>query len=211
MLNKKWLLIACICSIAACKNTKEKTLFSRVTDSNINFKNTLTESESFNVFRYRNFYNGGGVATGDLNNDGLPEIFFTANQSSNKLYLNKGDLKFEDITTKAGITYNNEWSTGVVFVDVNADGWLDIYVCNAGNIMNKALRKNKLYINNKNLTFTEKAAEYGLDNDGYTTHASFFDYDLDGDLDCFLVNNRKKMMYNIIRNMKKGGEEKKIK
>lgn len=189
MLNKKWLLIACICSMLACKNTKEKTLFSRVTDSNINFQNTLTESESFNVFRYRNFYNGGGVATGDLNNDGLPEVFFTANQSSNKLYLNKGDLKFEDITAKAGITYNNEWSTGVVFIDVNADGWLDIYVCNAGNMMNKTLRKNKLYINNKNLTFTEKAAEYGLDNDGYTTHASFFDYDLDGDLDCFLVNN----------------------
>lgn len=189
MLNKKWLLIACICFMAACKNTSEKTLFSRVTDSNINFKNTLTESESFNVFRYRNFYNGGGVATGDLNNDGLPEVFFTANQSSNKLYLNKGGLKFEDITAKAGITYNNEWSTGVVFVDVNADGWLDIYVCNAGNMMNKALRKNKLYINNKNLSFTEKAAEYGLDNDGYTTHASFFDYDLDGDLDCFLVNN----------------------
>ena len=182
-------MIAGICFIVACKNTNTKTLFSKVSDTNINFTNTLNESESFNVFRYRNFYNGGGVATGDLNNDGLPEIFFTANQSSNKLYLNKGNLKFEDITTKAGITYNNEWSTGVVFVDINADGWLDIYVCTAGSMMNKALRKNKLYINNKNLTFTEKAAAYGLDNDGYTTHASFFDYDLDGDLDCFLVNN----------------------
>lgn len=189
MLNRKWLLIACISLLAACKNAENKTLFSLVTDSNINFKNTLTESESFNVFKYRNFYNGGGVATGDLNNDGLPEIFFTANQSANKLYLNKGDLKFEDITQKAGIVYNNEWSTGVVFVDINADGWLDIYVCNAGNMLNKTLRKNKLYINNKNLTFTEQAAEYGLDNDGYSTHASFFDYDLDGDLDCFLVNN----------------------
>jgi len=189
MLNRKWLLVACICSFTACKNTKEKTLFSLVTDSNINFTNTLTESESFNVFKYRNFYNGGGVATGDLNNDGLPEIFFTANQSSNKLYLNKGNLKFEDITTKAGITYNNEWSTGVVFVDINNDGWLDIYICHAGNMMNKTLRKNKLYINNKNLTFTDKASEYGLDNDGYSTQASFFDYDLDGDLDCFLVNN----------------------
>lgn len=189
MMNRKWLLIACICFITACKNTKEKTLFSLVTNSNINFKNTLTESESFNVFKYRNFYNGGGAATGDLNNDGLPEIFFTANQSSNKLYLNKGALQFEDITTKAGISFSNEWSTGVVFVDINADGWLDIYVCNAGNMMNKALRKNKLYINNKNLTFTDQAAAYGLDNDGYSTHASFFDYDLDGDLDCFLVNN----------------------
>lgn len=181
--------MACVSGMIACTNTKEKTVFSLVTNTNINFTNTLTESESFNVFKYRNFYNGGGVATGDLNNDGLPEIFFTANQSSNKLYLNKGGLQFEDITAKAGIVYNNEWSTGVVFVDINADGWLDIYVCNAGNMLNKSLRKNKLYINNKNLTFTEKAAEYGLDNDGYSTHASFFDYDLDGDLDCFLVNN----------------------
>ncbi len=184
-----WLLVICCAGMTACKNDRKKTLYALVSDSNINFKNTLTESESFNVFKYRNFYNGGGVATGDLNNDGLPEVFFTANQSSNKLYLNKGNLKFEDITEKAGITYNNEWSTGIVFVDINADGWLDIYVCNAGNMLNKALRKNKLYINNRNLTFTDKAAEYGLDNDGYTTHASFFDYDLDGDLDCFLVNN----------------------
>ncbi len=183
------LLMICFVCLAACKNDRKKTLYSLVSDSNISFKNTLTESESFNVFKYRNFYNGGGVATGDLNNDGLPEVFFAANQSSNKLYLNKGDFKFEDITAKAGITYNNEWSTGVVFVDINTDGWLDIYVCNAGNMLNKALRKNKLYINNQDLTFTEKAAEYGLDNDGYTTHASFFDYDLDGDLDCFLVNN----------------------
>lgn len=189
MMNRIGLLITCIWCMAACTNSKEKTLFSLVTDTNIHFKNTLAESESFNVFKYRNFYNGGGVATGDLNNDGLPEIFFTANQSSNKLYLNKGGLKFEDITEKAGISYHNEWSTGVVFVDVNADGWLDIYVCNAGNMLDKSLRKNKLYINNHNLTFSEKAAEYRLDNDGYTTHASFFDYDLDGDLDCFLVNN----------------------
>ena len=189
MQKRKWLLIACLASFAACTETKEDTIFTIATDSNIQFRNTLTESESFNVFKYRNFYNGGGVATGDLNNDGLPEVFFTANQGTNKLYLNKGDLKFEDITEKAGITYNNEWSTGVVFVDINADGWLDIYVCNAGNMLNKALRKNKLYINNKDLTFTEQAAKYNLDNDGYSTHASFFDYDLDGDLDCFLVNN----------------------
>ena len=189
MQKRKWLLIACLASFAACTETKEDTIFTIATDTNIQFRNTLTESESFNVFKYRNFYNGGGVATGDLNNDGLPEVFFTANQGTNKLYLNKGDLKFEDITEKAGITYNNEWSTGVVFVDINADGWLDIYVCNAGNMLNKALRKNKLYINNKDLTFTEQAAKYNLDNDGYSTHASFFDYDLDGDLDCFLVNN----------------------
>ena len=172
----------------SCKTKNEKTLFEEV-NTNIQFTNSLVESEAFNVFKYRNFYNGGGVATGDLNNDGLPEVFFTANQSANKLYLNKGNFEFEDITQKAGITYNGEWSTGVVFVDINADGWLDIYVCNAGNMLQKEKRKNKLYINNKNNTFTENAASYGLDNDGYSTQASFFDYDLDGDLDCFLVNN----------------------
>ncbi|MBX9734722.1 MAG: VCBS repeat-containing protein, partial [Chitinophagaceae bacterium] len=112
------------------------------------------------------------------------------NQTANKLYLNKGNFQFEDISEKAGFDPNKkQWSTGVVLVDINADGWLDIYVCNAGNMGNAALRKNQLFINNHNLTFTEKAAEYGLDNDGYTTHASFFDYDLDGDLDCFIVNN----------------------
>lgn len=174
--------------LGSCKNQLKETLFEEV-KTNIEFTNTLVESDAFNVFKYRNFYNGGGVATGDLNNDGLPEVFFTANQGSNKLYLNKGNFEFEDITQKAGITYNGEWSTGVVFVDINADGWLDIYVCNAGNMLQKEKRKNKLYLNNKNNTFTESAAQYGLDNDGYSTQASFFDYDLDGDLDCFLVNN----------------------
>ncbi len=173
---------------ASCKSKQSDTLFEEVQTS-IQFTNTLTESDDFNVFKYRNFYNGGGVATGDLNNDGLPEVFFTANQSANKLYLNKGNFEFEDITEKAGIAYDGEWSTGVVFVDINSDGWLDIYVCNAGNMLQKAKRKNKLYINNQNNTFTDKAAEYGLADDGYSTQASFFDYDLDGDLDCFLVNN----------------------
>ena len=182
-----------LCSIIllsfSCKQKPSNTLFSEITDSKINFVNTLTESKEFNVFKYRNFYNGGGVATGDLNNDGLPEVFFTANQGANKLYLNKGNLQFEDISVKAGFTDKKQWSTGVVFVDINADGWLDIYVCNAGNMMDKPLRKNQLFINNHNLTFTECAAQYGLDNDGYSTQASFFDYDLDGDLDCFLINN----------------------
>lgn len=183
-------LLLLVSILFACTSKQQKdTLFSLKENTGINFTNVLEESKEYNVFRYRNFYNGGGVGTGDLNNDGLPEIFFTANQSSNKLYLNKGNFQFEDITARAGITYNGEWSTGVVFVDINADGWLDIYVCNAGNMLNKPLRKNKLYINNHDLTFSEKAADYGLDNDGYSTQASFFDYDLDGDLDCFLVNN----------------------
>jgi enediyne biosynthesis protein E4 len=173
----------------SCNHSSQSTLFSLVNESGIDFTNTLTESKNLNVFKYRNFYNGGGVATGDLNNDGLPEIFFTANQGANKLYFNKGNFIFEDISAKAGFTEKDRWGTGVVFVDINADGWLDIYVCNAGNMFDSSLRKNQLFINNQNLTFTDKAKEYGLDNDGYSTQASFFDYDLDGDLDCFIANN----------------------
>lgn len=190
---KKHSIFQCVLCLfivfCSCNTNKKPTLFSIVENSNIQFNNALVETKEFNVFKYRNFYNGGGVASGDLNNDGLPELFFTANQGANKLFLNKGNLKFEDISTKAGFANKEQWSTGVVFVDINADGWLDIYVCNAGQMLNKALRKNQLYINNHNLTFTESAAQYGLDNDGYSTQASFFDYDLDGDLDCFLVNN----------------------
>ncbi len=173
----------------SCNKNQEKPLFSLVQNSNINFENRITETKNLNVFNYRNFYNGGGVAIGDLNNDGLPDLFFTANQGANKLYLNKGNLQFEDISIKAGFVEKKQWSTGVVFVDINGDGWLDIYVCNAGNMFEPSLRKNQLFINNHNLTFTESAAKYGLDNDGYTTQVSFFDYDLDGDLDCFMVNN----------------------
>lgn len=169
--------------------TPRDTLFTEVTNSGIEFTNTLEETKEFNVFKYRNFYNGGGVATGDLNNDGLPEVFFTANQGSNKLFLNKGNIQFEDISEKAGFGAKEQWTTGVVFVDLNQDGWLDIYLCNAGHMLDSNKRHNQLFLNNHDLTFTEKAAEYGLDDDGYTTQASFFDYDLDGDLDCFLVNN----------------------
>jgi hypothetical protein len=183
-------LPALLLMLLACgKKSQGPTLFTEMENTGINFTNALEETRDFNVFKYRNFYNGGGVATGDLDNDGLPEVFFTANQGANKLYRNLGNFRFEDISKKAGFGDKPQWSTGVVFVDVNADGWLDIYVCNAGQMLNRSLRKNQLFINNHDLTFTERAAEYGLDNDGYTTHASFFDYDLDGDLDCFLVNN----------------------
>jgi len=173
----------------SCNKKGEKALFTPVDNSNIHFINKLTESKNFNVFNYRNFYNGGGVAIGDLNNDGLPDVFFTSNQGANKLYLNKGNMKFEDISAKAGFGEKKQWSTGVVFVDINGDGWLDIYVCNAGNMFDSTLRRNQLFINNHDLTFTESAGKYGLDNSGYTTQASFFDYDGDGDLDCFMVNN----------------------
>lgn len=164
-------------------------LFEKMDHTGIEFTNKVTDERDNNIFKYRNFYNGAGVGIGDINNDGLADVFFTANQGPNKLYLNKGGFQFEDISTKAGFGEKQNWSTGVTMVDINHDGWLDIYVCNAGNMMNAELRKNQLFINNHDLTFTERAAEYGLDNDGYTTHASFFDYDMDGDLDCFIVNN----------------------
>lgn len=173
----------------SCNKKNDSTLFSLQTDTGIDFKNILSEGKEFNVFRYRNFFNGGGVAIGDLNNDGIPEVFFTANQENNKLYLNKGNFQFDDISEQAGFIEKKQWSTGVVLADINADGWLDIYICNAGNMFDSSLRKNQLFINNHNLTFTDRAKEYGLDNTGYTTQASFFDYDLDGDLDCFMVNN----------------------
>ncbi len=173
----------------SCKQKARPALFTQQEEVGIDFVNSIKESKDFNVFKYRNFYNGGGVAAGDLNNDGLPDLFFTANQGANKLYLNKGNFLFEDISSKAGFVDKKQWSTGVTFVDINNDGWLDIYVCNAGSMFDSTLRRNQLFINNHNLTFTEKAAEYGLDNDGYSTQASFFDYDLDGDLDCFIVNN----------------------
>ncbi len=170
------------------KNTAHP-LFELVNNSGISFVNTIKDNDSINILNYRNFYNGGGVATGDINNDGLADIFFTANQGSNKLYLNKGNLKFEDISAKAGFAYKLQFSTGVVMADINADGWLDIFVCNAGSMHNAALRSNQLFINNHDLTFTESAAKYGLNDSGYTTQVSFFDYDMDGDLDMFKIDN----------------------
>ncbi|MBO9682548.1 MAG: CRTAC1 family protein, partial [Flavisolibacter sp.] len=157
-------------------------------NTGIDFNNKVEDDRKENSFLFRNFYNGGGVAIGDINNDGLADIFFTANQGSNKLYLNKGNFRFEDISQSAGIVSSDMWSTGVVFVDINNDGWLDIYVCASGH-MGTGKRKNKLYINNHNSTFTEEAAKYGLDISAYTTQVSFFDYDMDGDLDCFMINN----------------------
>ncbi|MEO1654352.1 MAG: CRTAC1 family protein, partial [Bacteroidota bacterium] len=140
------------------------------------------------MFRYRNYYNGGGVAIGDINNDGLPDIFLTANTQKNKLYLNQGNLTFKDISAEAGIEGKKAWSTGVSLADVNGDGWLDIYVCNSGNIEGDN-KENELYINQKDNTFKENAQAYGLADQGFSTHAAFLDFDLDGDLDCYLLNN----------------------
>lgn len=157
-------------------------------DTGIDFVNAVQDGEQFNVLTYRNFYNGGGVAIGDINNDGLADVYFTSNMQANKLYLNKGDWQFEDISEKAGIGGQRGWSTGVAMADVNSDGWLDIYVCNSGDIAGDN-KENELYINNGDGTFSEKAAAYGLNDSGFSTHASFFDYDMDGDLDCYILNN----------------------
>jgi enediyne biosynthesis protein E4 len=169
--------------------TEEQPLFTQINNSGIDFTNVVQDNQELNILNYRNFYNGGGVAIGDINNDGLADVFFTANQGSNRLYLNKGNFKFEDVSAKAGFRNKKQWSTGVVMVDINNDGWLDIFVCNAGSLEDSSLRQNQLFINNHDLTFTEEAAQYGLNNTGYTTQASFFDYDMDGDLDCFIINN----------------------
>ena len=156
--------------------------------TNIYFNNELHEAEEYNPLLYSNFYGGGGVGIGDINNDGLQDIYFTGNLVADRLYLNRGNMVFEDITEKAGILDNGGWSSGVLMGDVNKDGWLDIYVTRELYDYKPELRRNKLYINNGNNTFTESAAEYGLDDDGRTRHATFIDYDKDGDLDLYLLN-----------------------
>jgi hypothetical protein len=156
--------------------------------THVNFINKVEDQEMFNILTYRNFYNGGGVALGDINNDGLTDVYLTSNMGTNKLYLNKGNFVFEDISIKAGIEGKRSWSTGVTMADVNADGWLDIYVCNSGDVKGDD-KENELFINNHDLTFIEKGEEFNLNNRGLSTQASFFDYDLDGDLDCYILNN----------------------
>lgn len=160
----------------------------------INFRNDLSYDRAFNIYKYRNFYNGGGVAIGDLNSDGWQDVFFTSNQGKNRLFLNRGNWKFEDATDAAGIAGKGSWSTGVAIADVNADGHLDIYVCNSGNPRSDESkenfnRENELFINDGTGKFSERAKEYGLADRGLSTHAAFFDYDHDGDLDMYMLNN----------------------
>ena len=183
------------CSIVlfSCRSVNDKpkdALFQLMPSSQtgIDFNNSVTDTKDFNIFKYRNFYNGAGVAIGDVNNDGKPDIFFTANQQQNKLYINKGNWQFEDVTEKVGLQSSHHWHTGVTMADVNGDHWLDIYVCNSGDVQSDD-KANELYINQKNGTFKEEAHEYGLDDKGLSTQATFFDYDNDGDLDCFVLNN----------------------
>jgi enediyne biosynthesis protein E4 len=192
------LLLALVClQLLACQNpNNDKSKLFTALDSRttgITFSNDLQHTETFNAYLYKNFYNGGGVAVGDVNNDGLPDIYFCGNQKDNKLYLNQGDFKFSDATETAGVASKNVWSSGASMADVNGDGWLDIYVCKSGSPEGKN-RNNELFINNGtdkngNVTFTECAAEYGINDLGLSSHAVFFDYDKDGDLDCYLLNN----------------------
>ncbi len=185
-------LVCFILSIGflACKSGDDVQLFEKLPASktHIDFTNQITETPEFNILDYLYFYNGGGVSSGDINNDGLVDLFFTSNQGKNKLYLNKGNMEFEDISVKAGIEGFSDWKTGVTMADVNGDGLLDIYVCAVSNF--KGMEgSNELYINNGDNTFSEKASEYGLDFTGFSTQAAFFDYDKDGDLDCYLLNH----------------------
>jgi enediyne biosynthesis protein E4 len=182
-------VIAGVFLLAGCTAKKTPVLFELLDNTGIKFTNTVSNTKDINIFTYRNFYNGGGVGMGDINNDGLADVFFTSNMGQNKLYLNKGNMQFEDITAKAGIASTGQWSTGVVFADINHDGWLDIYVSNAGQEKIMKGQTNQLFINNQKLGFTEMAKEYGLAQTGYTTQTAFFDYDLDGDLDAYILNN----------------------
>ena len=186
---KKVLFILILILFFSCKHEeKESTLFELKTITGITFSNVLTETERLNPYTYKNFYNGGGVALGDINNDGLLDIYFSGNLVNNQLYLNKGNFQFEDITEKANLECKDSWSSGVTFVDINYDGFLDIYVCQAGPPKEKN-RHNQLFINNGDETFTEESKKYGLDITGLGVQANFFDYDKDGDLDCYLLNN----------------------
>src|SRR3984885_6241114 len=158
------------------------------TQTGITFNNKVKDDGKYNDITFRNFYNGGGVAIGDVNNDGKPDIFFTSNQDECKLYIYEGNWKFKDVAAGSGLNKYHRWHTGVTVVDINGDGWLDIYISNSGGLGN-ADRRNELYINQKDGTFKEEAEQYGLADPGLSTQAIFFDYDHDGYLDCFVLNN----------------------
>ena len=183
----------CLAGLTACVNGKKDgppTLFKlrSAAETGIDFVNQLDYTEELNTYTYKNFYSGGGVGLGDFNNDGLIDIFFSGNLVPNKLYVNKGNWKFVDVSASSGVSEKGMWTTGVSVVDVNGDGWLDFYLCKSGPPGGNR-RHNELFINNGDLTFSEKSREYGLAFEGLSTHAAFFDFDKDGDLDCYLLNN----------------------
>ncbi len=187
---KHWLIVLVFAFFSCAREEPPATLFTLLDphETKVDFVNNLTDTEEFNIVEYLNYYNGAGVAAGDINNDGLTDLYFCSNQEDNRLYLNKGNFRFKDITEKAGVQCPGGWKTGVTMADVNGDGWLDIYVCQVGDY--KTIQgENHLYINNGDMTFSDKTAEYGLQFKGFSTHSLFFDYDNDGDLDMFLLNH----------------------
>jgi len=187
-----YIKICIIVFLSSCGEGHQDTLFTALDegDTHVRFNNELTDSPDFNVMKYGYFYNGGGVAAADFNNDGFTDLYFTGNIVPDRLYIHEGgsDISFKDVTADAGLGRSQGWKTGVSVVDINNDGWLDIYVCRSA-AESPTLRSNLLYINNGNLTFTESAQKFGLDDMGYSTQAVFFDYDKDGDLDCFILNH----------------------
>ncbi|MFY0591486.1 VCBS repeat-containing protein [Roseivirga sp.] len=190
-LKSLFLLLLVITLTSSCDSEENsKKLFSKVSPaaSGISFENRLDYTEKLNAYTYKNFYNGAGVAIGDINNDGLSDIYFSGNLVDNKLYLNKGNMEFEDISVTAGVDCPDIWSSGVSMADVNGDGFLDIFVCKSGPLGGEK-RYNQLFINNGDLTFTDMAKSYGVDEIGLSIHSAFFDYDRDGDLDFYLLNN----------------------
>ena len=188
--EKLFLIPVFVISFGRCAQGPPGQLFTLLPSSqtHVNFSNNLVENTDFNIIEYLYFYNGGGVAAGDINNDGLVDLYFSSNQNSNKLYLNKGNWMFEEITEHSGTKGVGNWKTGVTMADVNGDGFLDIYACGVGGYK-KFNSRNQLLINNGDLTFTDRTREFGLDFQGFSTQAAFFDYDLDGDLDCYLLNH----------------------
>ena len=192
-------LVSGLILLCACSREDSLPLFTLLPPevTGIDFVNAIQEQEGFNVLEYEYFYNGGGVAVGDINNDGLPDVYLTANMAPDRLYLNQGGFVFTDVTAQAGISHERTWNTGVTMVDINDDGWLDLYVGRSGNVASDR-RGNALYVNNGNLTFTEQAAAYGLNDVAYTNQAVFFDYDRDGDLDAYLLNHSIRRFSNFL-------------
>lgn len=194
----KHLIIIALVINSVCTTGQTTKLFESVPakKSGVTFKNIIIENEQHNALTYENLYNGGGVAIGDINNDGLDDIYFISNMGLNTLYLNQGDFKFKDITESAGVGGREGWKSGVTMVDINGDGLLDIYVCYSGkNDLEK--RRNQLFINKGNLKFEEMAKTYGIDDPSYSTLGAFFDYDLDGDLDLFIVTTNVKVLRGV--------------
>lgn len=189
-------LVAMICLAWSCRSRSGEQSMFAVRDhrsTGLDFRNNLKPEADFNMLRYMYFFNGGGIASGDFNNDGLIDLFFTSNQGANKLYLNRGNLKFEDVTVAARIPFDSAWNTGVSVVDINGDGLLDLYICRVGNF--ESLQSRNQFLICKGIdkngvpVYADEAAVYGVDFSGFSTQAAFFDYDLDGDLDMFLLNH----------------------